>query len=160
MTMATRSSLLVAGALMLAASTARPAEMRGRVLVDGTPAEGVTVSVLPFEDGARRAGREARGEGEPPPLAEGATGKDGVFAVAFEVPADSGEAPVRLRVSGGRTAPRLLARLVDPAGEVVGDVRLTSAETLAGRVQDERGGPVVGATVRLWAGRGGSSPPT
>ena len=153
--MASRTILRTVSALALAASVAGAAEMRGRVLVDGSPAPGVEVWVVPFEDGARQAHREARGEEEPKPLAEGVTGKNGAFVVAFEVPPDLGDTPVRLRISGERTAPRLLARLIDPGGEVVGDIRLASAEALAGRVQDERGGAAVGATVRLWAGTGG-----
>jgi protocatechuate 3,4-dioxygenase beta subunit len=150
-TMVPRASLCTA-ALLLAASAALPAEMRGRVLVDDTPAADQTVAVVPFEDSASQARREARGEAEPPPLAQGVTGRDGAFAVPFE---PSNDDPVRLRISGDETPPRLLGRLLEPGGADVGDVRLSPGEALAGRVVDERGGPVVGATVRLWAGSGG-----
>ena len=46
----------------------------------------------------------------------------------------------------------MLEALFDAAGADAGDVRLPKAAALAGRVVDERGGPVVGATVTLWPG--------
>src|SRR5512143_382050 len=55
-------------------------EIRGRVLVDGKPAAGVVVSVLPFEDGLAAARREARRE-EPAPLASAPTRADGAFSI-------------------------------------------------------------------------------
>lgn len=146
-----RTTLWIAAPLALAAATASPAEVRGRVLVGGEAAPGVAVSVLPFEDGTRRALREARGEGAPEPLASVVTTRTGSFSVTFET---EGDAPVRVAFSAERMSPRMLERLIDPAGEDLGDVRLGEGQALAGRVVDERGGPVVGATVRLWAGGG------
>ncbi len=140
--------------LVLIAALAAPAaagEIRGRVLVDGEPAAGVTVSVLPFEDGFATARREARREGLPASLASATSRADGTFAVALARPA--GDA-VRLAFSGGTAASRILDALLDAAGEDAGDVRLPRATALAGRVVDERGGPVVGATVTLWPGGG------
>ncbi len=133
------------------AATATAGEIRGRVLVDGKPAAGVAVSVLPFEDGFAAARREARREGLPKALVDGASRPDGTFAVA--VPAAAGTV-VRLAFSGGTAAPRVLDALFDAGGEDAGDVRLPKATPLAGRVVDERGGPVVGATVTLWPGGG------
>jgi hypothetical protein len=49
-------------------------------------------------------------------------------------------------------ASRVLEQIFDAAGDEVAEVRLAKAVALAGRVADERGGPVVGATVTLWAG--------
>ena len=63
-------------------------------------------------------------------------------------------AAVRLSFSGAPAAPRVLDALFDAGGEDAGDVRLPKALALAGRVVDERGGPVVGATVTLWPGGG------
>ncbi|MCG6925172.1 MAG: carboxypeptidase-like regulatory domain-containing protein [Acidobacteria bacterium] len=151
--MASRALSWIVGGLALAASSAHPGEIRGRVLVEGEPATGVTVSVLPFEEGDQRARREARGAAAPEPLAEVVTARNGHFSIALE---GSGEVPVRLAFSGDTIPACMLQRLLDPAGDAVGDVRLSAARPLAGRVLDERGGPVVGATVRLWAGRGGS----
>jgi protocatechuate 3,4-dioxygenase beta subunit len=141
--------------LALIAALAAPVaagEIRGRVLVDGKPAAGVTVSVLPFEDGFAAARREARREGLPKALASTPSRADGTFAVALAGP--SGD-PVRLAFSGGTAAPRILDALYDGAGADVGDVRLPRATPLAGRVVDGRGGPVVGATVSLWPGGAG-----
>jgi protocatechuate 3,4-dioxygenase beta subunit len=138
----------------LVAALAAPAaagEIRGRVLVDGRPAAGVTVSVLPFEDGFAVSRREARREAPPSPLATGTTRSDGTFAVAVATPAGQS---VRVAFSGSTAAPRILDALFDPAGEDAGDVRLPRATPLAGRVVDARGGPVVGATVTAWAGGG------
>jgi protocatechuate 3,4-dioxygenase beta subunit len=126
-------------------------EIRGRVLVDGKPAAGVAVTVLPFEDGFAAARREARGEDLPKALASATSRPDGTFAAV--VPAAVGAA-VRLAFSGATTAPWVLEALLDAGGEDAGDVRLPRAAALAGRVVDERGGPVVGATVTLWSGGG------
>jgi len=134
------------------APCARAGEIRGRVLVDGKPAAGVTVSLLPFEDGLAEARREARREPPPRPVATAPSRPDGSFAVVVAAPAD---AVFRLAFSGGTAPPLRLDALVAGAGESVGDVRLPRAGALAGRVLDERGGPVVGATLRLFAGRGG-----
>ncbi len=135
----------------LVVATAAAGEMRGRVLVDGKPAAGVAVAVLPFEDGFAAARREARREDLPKPLVSGTTRPDGTFALA--VPGLAGTA-VRLAFSGGTVSPRVLTALFDSGGEDAGDVRLPKTLALAGRVVDERRGPVVGATVSLWAGGG------
>ena len=137
--------------LVVLAATAPAGEIRGRVLVDGKPAAGVAVAALPFEDGFAAARREARREDLPKALADAVSRPDGTFAVA--VPGPSG-IPVRLALSGGTASPRVLAALLDSGGDDAGDVRVPRALVLAGRVVDERGGPVVGATVTLWPGSG------
>ena len=136
-------------ALAAIAASSQAGEIRGRVLVDGKPAPGVAVAVLPFEDGFEEARREARREGQPQPLAAATTRPDGTFAATVAAAAGTS---VRLGFSGGATAPRVLEALFDAAGDDAGDVRLPKAAALAGRVVDERGGPVVGATVTLWPG--------
>jgi len=148
------SRLLFSLGLLAALATASSAgEVRGRVLVDGTPSGGVTVSVLAFEDGFATARREARQEDRPKALATTVSRPDGAFAVVVAGPAGSA---LRLSFAGGPAAPRLLERLFDSGGEDAGDVRLAKALALAGRVVDERGGPAVGATVTLWPGGGGN----
>ncbi len=141
--------LASAAAVSLLTAPAAGGEIRGRVLVDGKPAAGVEVAVLPFEDGFEAARREARREGLPQPLAAATTRPDGSFAATL---AAAPGASVRLAFSGGGTAPRVLEALYDAAGDDAGEVRLPKAAALAGRVVDERGGPVVGATVTLWPG--------
>ncbi|HYN03079.1 MAG TPA: carboxypeptidase-like regulatory domain-containing protein, partial [Vicinamibacteria bacterium] len=151
------SVLSPAGVPTALAAVAPASEIRGRVLVDGKPAAGVAVAVLPFEDGFAAARREARREDLPKPLVSGTTRPDGTFAVTVPGPAG---AAVRVSFSGAPAAPRVLDRLFDSGGEDAGDVRLPKALALAGRVADERGGPVVGATVTLWAGNGRRSQDT
>jgi protocatechuate 3,4-dioxygenase beta subunit len=138
-----------AAVLLTIAASVSAGEIRGRVLVDGKPAASVAVAVLPFEDGFEEARREARREGQAQPLAAATTRPDGTFAAA--VVAAPGTS-VRLGFSGGAAAPRVLEALFDATGDDAGDVRLPRAAALAGRVVDERGGPVVGATVTLWPG--------
>ncbi|MFI4942214.1 MAG: carboxypeptidase regulatory-like domain-containing protein, partial [Burkholderiales bacterium] len=139
-----------AAVLSAMASAASAGEIRGRVLVDGKPAAGVGVSVLAFENGFDQARREARREGQPTAVATATTRPDGGFAATVAAPAAG--ASVRLAFSGGGAAPRELDAIYDAAGDDAGEVRLTAAAALAGRVADERGGPVVGATVTLWPG--------
>jgi protocatechuate 3,4-dioxygenase beta subunit len=136
--------------LVALAAAVSAGEIRGRVLVGGKPAAGVSVSVLPFEDGHAAARREARRE-DATPLAAATSRPDGTFTVA--VPG-AGSAVVRLAFSGGPAAPRELDRLFDAGGDDAGDVRLPRAAPLAGRVVDERGNALVGATVTLWPGGG------
>ncbi len=146
------SHRLLSAALLTALATAADAgEIRGRVLVDGKPGAGVAVSALAFEDGFAVARREARHEEQPKALASATSRPDGTFAIA--VPGPIGTA-VRLAFSGGTAAPRVLDALFDAGGEDAGDVRLPRAAALAGRVVDDRGGPVVGAGVTLWPGGG------
>ncbi len=153
--MSLRSTTVALAALAATTVAARTGagEIRGRALLGtNSPAAGVAVSVLPFEDGLAAARREARGEALPKPLATATTRADGAFTVALPASAPAG-AVVRLAFAGGAAAPVVLDRLLDAAGEDAGDVRLPKAQALAGRVTDERGGPVVGATVTLWPGR-------
>jgi protocatechuate 3,4-dioxygenase beta subunit len=139
-------------AATLTASGAGAGEIRGRALVGAAGAGGVSVSVLPFEDAFAEAGREARGEALPRPILTGTTKPDGTFVLALPATLPAGAA-VRLAFAGGPVVPVVLDRLLDGSGEDAGDVRLARAQALAGRVTDERGGPVVGATVTLWPGR-------
>ncbi len=135
---------------LAAAGLATAGEVRGRVLVDGQPAAGVAVSVLPFEDGLAASRREARRE-EPVPLASAPTGADGAFTLAVKAAPGT---VVYVGFRGGKAASVRLDSLVEAGGQDLGDVRLPKAAPLAGRVVDDRGLPVVGASVTLAAGRG------
>ncbi len=132
-----------------AAVLASAGEIRGRVLVDGKPDATVVVRALPFEDAFAEARREARREELPKPLGETTPRPDGNFALNLTAPAG---AVVRLAFSGPKLAPRVLEALLDAAGDDAGETRLAKAVALAGRVVDERGAPVVGATLSLWPG--------
>jgi len=124
------SCRLIVRALLLAAAAASSAaagEIRGRVLVDDKPAAAVTVSVLPFEDGFQESRRQARREGPPQPLAVATSRPDGSFTATVAAPAGTS---VRLALSGGRAAPRVLEALYDAGGDDAGDVRLPAAELI------------------------------
>ena len=101
-------------ALAAIAASSQAGEIRGRVLVDGKPAAGVAVAVLPFEDGFEEARREARREDLPAPLAWGEDSARRHFR-ALVVPglSQSATAVVSLALSGGGLAalpPRATAR--------------------------------------------------
>ncbi|MGE5344603.1 MAG: hypothetical protein ACM3JH_01510, partial [Acidithiobacillales bacterium] len=80
------------------AAAARAGQIRGRLLSEGKPAAGVTVSAAPYETPHDAARREAKGGEEAKPIASTTSGADGSFALA--VAAD----PLRsfvVRVLGG-----------------------------------------------------------
>ena len=113
------------------------------MLVDGKPDATVAVQALPFEDAIEESRREARREGLPRPLAETTARPDGSYVLSVAAPAG---AVVRLAFAGPRAAPRVLEALFDAAGDDAGEARLAEGHSARGRVVDERGGPVVGAT--------------
>jgi protocatechuate 3,4-dioxygenase beta subunit len=136
-------------------------ELRGRILAEEKPVAGATVAAVPFDSSFEEARREAR-RGEPPkPLATTTTRPDGTWVLTLApaaAPRD-GAALVRLKVSGGGTAPTLLESVFDAAQSAeAGDATVAKAATLAGKVVDARGGPVVAATVTLVGGGGGGGP--
>ena len=100
---------------------------------------------------------------EPPkPLATATTRPDGTWVLTLTPPAGAAAAP---RSCGSRSRPAASrpssstrsstrARARTPATRSV-----EKAATLAGKVVDARGGPVVGATVTLWGGSGGGASP-
>jgi len=96
-------SLARAAVLASIAVSVQAGEIRGRVLVDGKPAASVEIVVLPVSNGFEEAGREARREDPPAPLAVGTTRADGRFVVAVTAPAGRS---LRVLVSGGAAAPR------------------------------------------------------
>jgi Carboxypeptidase regulatory-like domain len=131
-------------------SAAPAAQVRGRITVADKPAAGVTVSAAPYETPFEEERREARGAAEPPAIATATSAADGTFALALPPP--SAATAFRLTVSGRGVAPARLERLVDAMHDDVGDIPVAKAQALAGRVVDPKGGPVIGATVRLVAG--------
>ncbi len=134
----------------LVAAPAGAGELRGRVKSEDKPVAGATVSAVSLESPLEAARREARRQEPQKPLATATTKADGTFLLA--VPAAPATPPFQLQVGGGVRAVRL-ERVFEP-GETddVGDLEVGRGETLAGRVVDGSGGPVVGASVTLWAG--------
>lgn len=154
--------LLFAIALALPATAA--GALTGRLVIDGKPVVGATVSAIPFEEPLAKARREARGEAEPAPLATATAGKDGGFAL--RVPATPGKETIFLVRFGARGAvPADQLGIYDATeAEDLGEISLRRAEALAGRVTGPGGRPVAGARVALSAmGRfneeGGQLPP-
>ena len=103
------------------ASGAAAGELRGRILADDKPVAGATVSAVPFESPIEEARREARRTEPPKTLATTTTRPDGSWVLTLTPPAGTaavaapaaGPALVRLKVSGGGLAPRLLEPLFD-----------------------------------------------
>jgi len=128
-------------------------EIRGRILVAGVPAPGVTLAALPYEapiDEARRLAR--RGEA-PRPLATATTRPDGGFILTVA----AGPAAFRLQAQGGGVAPSWLEGTFDSTeSEDLGDRTLPRAQSLAGRVVNAGGAPVAGAEVTVVAGAPGA----
>jgi len=145
----TRPALLLAGALL--ATPPAAASLRGKVLLDGRPVAGATVSAIPQEESLDAARREARREPEPAALASVATSATGEFDLRVAAP-EGRNVLFRLRVSAAGALPVELPETRDAAeAEDLGDLVLRGAEPLAGRVRGPDGAPVAGALVRLRA---------
>lgn len=130
--------------------------VRGRLLMAGQPVSGATVALLPFETAFARALRQARSQPEPTALMETRSDAQGLFRLdtrALQAPQG-----LRLRVTAAGCVPAAPPVLIDPqAGDDLGTVELARAASLAGKVVDPRGGPVLGAQVTLEA-RTGNEP--
>jgi large repetitive protein len=142
--------LACAMAAAIAPPAVHAAQIRGRITAENKPVPGVTVSAVAYETPFEETRREARGEPEPAPLVTVTSATDGAFALT---PPPGRASALRLIVSGRGIAPVRLGRLLDPTqGDDVGDIAVARAHDLAGRVVDPKGGPVVGAAVRLFPG--------
>ncbi len=144
--MTVRLSVMLALAVAPAAGAG---DFRGRILAENKPLAGVTVAAVPLETPLDETRREALRQEEPKPILSVVTRPDGTFSLLL--PATAGV--VRVRVSGGGTAPALLGRVLDAAeGDDLGDITVQKGAALLGRVVDTHGGPVVAATVTLRGG--------
>lgn len=133
------------------ASPVAAGTVTGRLVLDGKPAAGATVSAIPFEEPLVKARREARGEADPAPLATAAAGKDGTFSLA--VPATPGkETPFLVRFGARGAVPADQLGVYDASeSEDLGEISLRKAEALAGRVTGPGGRPLAEARVTLSA---------
>ncbi len=143
--------LVVAGAVVcLAARHAGAGDLHGRVRAENKPVVGATVSAVALESPLEAARREARRQEPPKPLATATPKADGTFLLA--VPSAPSTPPFQLQIGGG-VCPVRLERVFEPSEtDDVGDLEVGRGETLAGRVVDRSGGPVVGGSVTLWGG--------
>lgn len=153
-----RRALSLCAALALGLPAAA-GELKGRLLVDGKPAKGVTVAAVPFESPLEQARREARFQEPPKELASVKSGADGGFALVLLGPALAAGTNVSLTFTGGGVSGARLGVYDAGGSEDVGEVRLFAAAALAGKVLDEKGKPVAGATLTLWPGLWGRLDP-
>lgn len=145
------AGVLLASALALTARPASAGTLGGRVLVDGKPAGGATVSALPFEEPLERARREARSGGEAKALATVTAGPDGAFALSVP-PAPGKEVLFRVRFAAKGAVGGELGGVYDASeADDLGEIPLAKGEALAGRVTGPGGKPVAGARVSLTA---------
>src|SRR5690349_1371243 len=119
-------------ALIALAPLAAAGELKGRVLLDGKPAKGVTVAAVPFEPPLDQARREARFQGPPKELASVKSGADGAFTLALAGPALLAGTNVSLTFTGGGASGGRLGVYDAGSSEDVGEVRLFAAAALAG----------------------------
>lgn len=142
---------LIASLIALRSADGSAGTLSGTVVLDGKPAAGAVVSVIPFEEPLAKARRLLRGETEPKALASATAGPGGAFALA--VPAVPGrDVWFRVRVGARGAVPAELTGVRDASeAEDLGELTLRKAEALAGRVTGPGGKPVAGARVTLTA---------
>ncbi len=135
-------------ALLLLPFPAEAGNLTGRLLSDGSPVAGASVSAVPHEGPTEAARRQARRGDPPKPLATATAGPDGAFSLA--VPERVSETHFRVRVEGKGIVAAELPGAWEPAEkEDLGDVAIAPGSPLAGRVLGPDGRPVPGASVTL-----------
>src|SRR5271157_275176 len=125
--------------ILCLAGVASAGELRGRLLLGGRPAAGVTVCALPFEAPFDQARRQAHHLPAPPPLASAATGPDGSFVLT--IAAEPGkEKQFTLRTQGGGAEPIIIPGVWDATEtDDLGEHVLLPASKLSGKVSDASG---------------------
>ena len=124
-------------------------EIRGRLVLDQKPASGVPVYAIPYESPLDTARRQARGGGEPKPVASTTVGSDGRFALA--VPGGTPGTFLVRAAGGGVRAVEFDGVFEASETADLGEHVLAVGEPLAGTVLDRQGQPVAGAEVTLLA---------
>jgi protocatechuate 3,4-dioxygenase beta subunit len=129
--------------------------IRGRLLLGGKPAAGVTVSAIPYEAPLDTARREAKGGEEPKAIATATSGLGGDFALTVAV--DPPRSFV-VRAFGGGIRPVEFDAVYESAEtEDLGEHVLAAGAVLTGKIVDGRGEPVGGAAVTLIASTPGDA---
>lgn len=141
--------LAAALALLLLPVAARAAAVSGRVLDSaGSPVVGAKVVWEAYRSDEETLVDETLGTA-PAPIGETVTDAEGRFKVVLDKPG----VEVAIRVLSGALPGALLGGPYDASEDVaVGDVELSAAEKVTGRVTDEAGKPVAGARVRASGG--------
>ena len=144
--------LLAIGAVaaaLVSPGLAQAGELRGRVVSGGQGVAGASISAVAYETPFVAARREAHDGPSPSPLATTTTRNDGGFVLSL--PASAPAVQLRIEASGS-VAVRLIDVFDGTETAEVGDVELSRAALLTGRVVDGRGAPVADATVSLEPG--------
>jgi hypothetical protein len=141
--------LVAALALVVLPAAARGAAVTGRVLdSSGAPVAGAKVVWEPFRSYEEALLDETLGA-EPVPIGEAVTDAEGRFRVTL----DKAGQEVSFRILPGTLPGALLGGPYDASEDAAfGDVELSAAERVSGRVADDSGKPVVGAKVRAYGG--------
>ncbi|MEO8348899.1 MAG: carboxypeptidase regulatory-like domain-containing protein [Acidobacteriota bacterium] len=141
--------LAVALALLMLPAAARAAAVTGRVLDSaGAPVAGAKVVWEANRSDEETLVDETLGT-SPAGIGETVTDAEGRFKVALDKPG----VEVAIRVLPGALPGALLGGPYDSSEDVaLGDVELTAAEKVSGRVTDDAGKPVAGAKVRAYGG--------
>ena len=143
------AAFAVLAAVAAGSASAAAGEIRGRLLLAGRPASGVTLSAVPYELPETEARRLARQEAAPRPLAETTTRTDGTFAVTVS---GAPGAAFRLLAEGGGAMPSWVGGTYDASeSDDLGEHALARAEALTGRVVGATGVPIAGAAVTVVA---------
>ncbi len=149
MTRHPQARLAAALALLLLPVAAHAAAVSGRVLdKSGAPVAGVKVVWEAYRSDEETLVDETLGT-TPAPIGETATDAEGRFRIALDKPG----VEVAVRILPGTLPGALLGGPYDSTEDVAfGDVELSAAEKMSGRVTDEAGKPVAGAKVRAVGG--------
>jgi protocatechuate 3,4-dioxygenase beta subunit len=143
------SRLAVVLALVLLPVAARAAAVTGRVLDPaGAPVVGAKVVWEPYRTDEETLVDETLGT-SPAVIGETVTDTEGRFRVVLDKPG----LEVSIRVLPGALPGALVGGPYDSAEDAaLGDVQLSVAEKVSGRVADDAGKPVAGAKVRAYGG--------
>ncbi len=149
MTRSIRRYVAPAWVLASLAVSAGAGELRGRLLLAGRAATGVTVAAVPYESPIDQARREARRQPAPGAIASVATDAEGAFVLPV-APDPGKEMLITVQFDGGGIVSAALDGFWGAAEFAdLGDHVLAPGGALSGRVTDAAGAPVADAEVVL-----------
>lgn len=138
------------------------AELRGRLVGSSGPLAGVSATVVPADAPVAEAGREAREDPPPRPVAAATSAGDGSFTLAL--PSRPGADWLRVELRGPGISPERSSEILSSVDDAdLGELELRTAHRVEGQLLDERGAPLAGARLTLWGpartvGRGSLEP--
>lgn len=149
MTRHSTARLAAALAFLLLPAAARASAVTGRVLdSSGAPVPGAKVAWEVYRTDEETLVDETAATA-PAPIGETVTDAEGRFKVALDKPG----VEVSIRILPGALPGALLGGPYDSTEDAaLGDIELSAAEKVSGRVTDDAGKPVAGARVRAYGG--------